>query len=184
MERTAEELEAFLPELRAAPADAGTLELVVRRPALGDREVLHEGTLSLVDGLVGDTWRTRGSKRTPDGSSHPEMQLNVMSFRMAAFLAGDPDRTALAGDQLYVDLDLSHANLPAGTRLGIGDTVIEVTAEPHLGCAKFMGRFGEPAMRFVNSRVGRDLRLRGLNAKVVVAGPIRRGDAIHKLEAT
>lgn len=181
MHRSAEDLESFLPELRSAPADHGTLELLVRRPAVGEREVLLEGVLSLEHGLVGDTWRVRGSRRTPDGSSHPEMQLNVMSARLVAFLAGDPDRRPLAGDQLYLDLDLSHANLPAGTRLRLGDAVIEVTAEPHLGCDKFMARFGEPAMRFVNSRVGRELRLRGLNAKVVVPGVVRSGDTVRKV---
>jgi hypothetical protein len=180
MHRTAEELEAFLPVLRAAPADVGTLELVVRRPGVGEREVLIEGELSLEDGLVGDTWRTRGSRRTPDGSAHPDMQLNVMSARLVAFLAGDPDRRALAGDQLFLDLDLSVANLPAGTRLSFGEAVIEVTAEPHLGCDKFLARFGEPAMRFVNSRVGRELRLRGLNARVVVPGIVRPGDKVIK----
>jgi MOSC domain-containing protein YiiM len=147
---------------------------------VGEREVLPEGELTCEDGLVGDTWRTRGSKRTADGSPHPEMQLNVMSARLVAFLARDPSRRALAGDQLYVDMDLSHANLPAGTRLAIGEAVIEVTAEPHLGCDKFMARFGEAAMRFVNSRVGRELRLRGLNAKVVVPGTVRVGDVVTK----
>lgn len=181
MQRSAEELDAFIDQLRAAPADAGTLELVVRRPAVGEREVLDEAALSLDEGLVGDTWRTRGSKRTKDGSSHPDMQLNVMSARLVSFLAVEPERRALAGDQLYVDLDLSHENLPAGTRLAIGEAVIEVTAEPHLGCGKFMDRFGEPAMRFVNSRIGREMRLRGLNARVVVPGIVRRGDAVTKL---
>jgi MOSC domain-containing protein YiiM len=184
MHRTAEELDAFLAELRAAPADAGSLELVVRRPDVDEREVLDEAVLSLDEGLVGDTWKTRGSKRTQDGSPHPHMQLNVMSARMVAFLAGDPDRRALAGDQLYVDLDVSHDNLPAGTRLAIGDAVIEVTEEPHLGCAKFMDRFGEPAMRFVNSHIGRQLRLRGLNARVVVPGVVRTGDAVTKVTSS
>ncbi len=182
--RTAEELEGFVAALRDAPADHGTVELVVRRPALGEREVLAEGRLDLVEGLVGDTWKQRHSSRTADGSPHPDMQLNVMSARMVAYLAGDPDRRALAGDQLYLDLDLSEANLPPGTRLvlgaGPGAAVIEVTAQPHTGCAKFVSRFGAPAMRFVNSPVGRELRLRGLNAKVVVPGTVRPGDPVTK----
>ena len=181
--RTSEELQAFLPQLLSAPRDVGTLELVVRRPGLGEREVLDEGELHLAVGLVGDTWAERGSGRTPDSGPHPEMQLNVMSARMIAFLAGDPRRRALAGDQLYLDLDLSHENLPAGTRLTIGDpaergAVIEVTEPPHTGCAKFVERFGAEAMRFVNGQVGRPMRLRGLNARVVVPGRVRPGDPV------
>jgi hypothetical protein len=182
--RSPEELEAFLPQLLAAPRDAGTLELVVRRPAPGQREVLDEGQLDLGVGLVGDTWLERGSSKTADGGSHPEMQLNVMSARMVAFLAGDPARRALAGDQLFLDLDLSHDNLPAGSRLTIGDpavrgAVIEVTEPPHTGCAKFVERFGAEAMRFVNGPLGRPMRLRGLNARVVEPGWVRPGDRVR-----
>jgi hypothetical protein len=181
--RTPEELEDFIPQLLAAPQDAGTLELVVRRPGLGQREVLDEGELDLVVGLVGDLWMQRGSRKTSDGGPHPEMQLNVMSARMVSFLAGDPERRPLAGDQLYLDLDLSQDNLPVGTRLTIGDpavrgAVIEVTAPPHTGCAKFIERFGAEAMRFVNGSVGRPLRLRGLNARVVEPGRVRPGDRV------
>jgi len=181
--RTPEELAAFVPQLLAAPRDVGTLELVVRRPAPGEREVLDEGELDLAAGLVGDGWAQRGSSRTADGAAHPEMQLNVMSARMVAFLAGDPARRPLAGDQLYLDLDLSHDNLPAGTRLTIGDptvrgAVIEVTQVPHTGCAKFVERFGAEGMRFVNGTVGRPMRLRGLNARVVVPGRVRPGDTV------
>ncbi len=182
--RTPEELGAFLPELLAAtPRDVGTLELVVRRPAPGERDVLDEGALDLTAGLVGDGWPVRGSGRTADGSAHPDMQLNVMNARLVAFLAVDPARRALAGDQLYLDLDLSHANLPTGSRLVIGDpatrgAVIEVTDQAHTGCAKFVERFGAEAMRFVNGPEGRPLRLRGLNARVVSPGRIRPGDTV------
>ncbi len=179
--RSRQELEAFAPELEKAPRERGTLELVVRRPDVGVREVLNEGRLTFGEGLEGDTWNIRGSSRSVDGTSHPDMQLNVMSARMVAFLAGDPDRRALAGDQLFIDLDLSHANLPAGTRLRIGEAVIEVSEQPHTGCAKFVERFGAEAMRFVNDREGRALRLRGLNARVVVEGLVRPGDPVEKL---
>lgn len=181
--RSPEELEAFLPELLAAPKDVGTLDLVVARPAPGERTVLDEGELDLAVGLVGDSWVERGSSRTPDGGPHPLMQLNVMGSRVVGFLAGDDGRRALAGDQLYLDLDLSHDNLPAGSRLVIGDpsvrgAVIEVTDQPHTGCAKFVERFGGEAMRFVNGVVGRPLRLRGLCARVVVPGRVRPGDPV------
>jgi MOSC domain-containing protein YiiM len=181
--RTREELDAFVPEVEAAPADGGTLELIVRRPAVDEREVLEVGELDPALGLVGDTWTARSSTRTPDGGPHPDMQLNVMSARVVGFLAQDPERRALAGDQLYLDLDLSHENLPAGTRLAIGSAVIEVTEQPHTGCAKFTQRFGLDAMRWVNSEDGKRLRLRGLNAKVVVPGTVRQGDRVTKLTA-
>jgi hypothetical protein len=180
--RTTAELEAALDQLRQAPQDVGTLTLVVRRPGVDRREVLEVGELDLEVGLVGDSWPSRKSSRTPDGSPHPDTQLNVMGARIVDLVAGDPERRALAGDQLYLDLDLSEANLPAGTRLAIGETaVIEVTNQPHTGCAKFVERFGKDAMKFVNSPVGRSLRLRGLNAKVVVAGAVRPGDRVVKL---
>jgi hypothetical protein len=179
--RTTDQLEAALDDIRLAPADAGTVDLVVRRPAEGEREVLGEGTLDPAEGLVGDNWLARGSRHSPDGSAEPDRQLNVINSRLSRFVAVDPERRRLAGDQLHLDLDLSQANLPPGTRLAVGSAVIEVTEPPHLGCAKFVERFGKEAMRFVNSPLGRELRLRGLNAKVVVAGTVRPGDAVSKL---
>ena len=175
------DLELGLSRIRAAPGDGGTLELIVRRPAVDEREVLDEGVLDAAWGLVGDTWKVRGSTRTADGSAHPEMQLNVMNARVIELLAGDRDRWALAGDQLYVDLDLGRDNLPAGTRLSLGSAVIEVTAQPHRGCAKFSRRFGLDALRFVHSPEGERLRLRGLNARVVVGGTVRTGDRVSKV---
>jgi hypothetical protein len=171
---------AALDDLRAAPADVGRVAMVVRRPTTGAREVLDEGALDPLEGLVGDNWFTRRSRQTSDGSPHPGMQLNVINVRLSSLVAGDLERRALAGDQLHVDLDLSEANLPPGTRLALGSAVIEVTPEPHRGCAKFVERFGRDAMRFVNSPVGRELRLRGLNAKVIEAGTVRPGDEIRK----
>jgi hypothetical protein len=175
------ELEAGLDEIRRAPKDDGVLALIVRRPAVDVREVLDEARLDTAVGLVGDTWIERGSRSTPDGSSHPDMQLNIMNVRSTALVAQNRDRWSLAGDQLYVDLDLSGENLPAGTRLRIGGATIEVTPVPHTGCAKFVSRFGLDAMKFVNSPVGRELNLRGICAKVVEPGTIRAGDRVKKI---
>jgi hypothetical protein len=176
---TREELETRLSEL-TSPRDNGLLELIVRRPRVGEREVLPTGTLDMREGLVGDNWIMRGSSRTPDKTAHPNMQVNVMNSRVIQLIAQEKDRWPLAGDQLFVDLDLSDSNLPAGTRLTIGSAVIEVTPEPHTGCAKFVERFGVDAMKFVNSPSGRTLRLRGLNARVVQPGTIRVGDPVIK----
>jgi MOSC domain-containing protein YiiM len=171
-------LEAGLDEIRRSPADNGRLELIVRRPAVDEREVLGEGTLDLALGLLGDNWKQKGSKTTADGSAHPGKQLTLMNARAATLVAGGAQHGGLAGDQLYVDLDLSQENLPAGTRLAIGSAVIEVSEEPHSGCSKFSARFGLEALRFVNSPVGRALRLRGANAFVIVPGVIRNGDVV------
>ena len=175
-------LEAGLDEIRRSPTERGTLELIVRRPEIDRREILDEAELSTTEGVVGDTWLVRGSGRTSDGSAHPDMQLNVINARLSRLVGGDDDDVpALAGDQLHVDLDISHDNVPAGTQLAIGQAVIEVTEQPHTGCPKFAARFGNEALRFVNVGAGKQLRLRGLNARVVVPGTIRRGDIITKL---
>ncbi len=179
---TLTDLEAHLTAIAAAPADEGVLEMIVRRPDVDQREVLDQGELDLAAGLVGDSWSRRSSRRTEDGGPHPDMQLNVMSSRvLAALTDGDRSRWQLAGDQLLVDLDLTPENLPTGTRLALGDAVIEVTDQPHTGCAKFADRFGVDGLRFVNTGAGKERRFRGLNAKVVQPGTIRAGDAIRKL---
>jgi MOSC domain-containing protein YiiM len=175
------ELEEGLASVRQAPKDTGMLDLIVRRPAIGKREVVEQAELDLAAGLVGDTWHKRPSSRTPDESPHPDMQLNVMSARAIALVAGDKARWPLAGDQLYIDMDISGDNLPAGTRLAIGSAVIEVTPQPHTGCAKFVERFGLDAMKFVNSPIGRRLNLRGINARVVVPGRIHTGDIVTRV---
>ena len=178
---TMTELEAGLDAIRQSPKDDGVLKLIVRRPQENIREVLESGELDLADGLMGDTWKTRGSSRTADGSSHPDMQLNIMNSRVAALVAQEENRWQLAGDQLFIDLDLSDENLPAGTRLEIGSAAIEVTAQPHNGCKKIVERFGLDAMKFVNSPLGKQLHLRGINAKVIQAGEIRTGDLVKKI---
>jgi hypothetical protein len=180
---TTEELEAGLGHILQSPKDEGVLELIVRRPRVDEREVLEEGRLDTDEGLAGDSWRARGSSRTPDGSAHPDMQLNVMNSRVLALVAQGRERWRLAGDQLIVDLDLSGENLPAGTRLALGSAVIEVTDLPHTGCQKFLARFGLDAMKFVNSPLGKRLRLRGLNARVVRPGVIRAGDLVRKISS-
>ena len=180
---TAAELEAELAFIRRSPKDSGTLELIVRRPRTNEREIVTEATLDLAQGLAGDSWRTRGSRRTVDGSANPEMQITIMNSRAAQAVAGARENWALAGDQLFIDLDLSAGNLPPGTRLALGEAMIEVTPPPHNGCTKFLARFGQGALAFVNSPLGRQLHLRGINTRIVRGGIIRVGDMVEKFNA-
>ncbi|HNE68186.1 MAG TPA: MOSC domain-containing protein [Anaerolineales bacterium] len=178
---TKEELEAGLQHIAQSPKDNGVVEMIVRRPEVDGREILESAELNLTEGLVGDNWKTRGSTATPDGSAHPEAQINIMNSRAVALLAQEKDRWALAGDQFFIDLDLGSENLPAGTRLALGSAILEVTAKPHTGCDKFAARYGRAAALFVNSTEGKKLHLRGINAKVVQAGTVRVGDAVKKI---
>ena len=179
---TAAALEDGLEEIRNSPPDQGHVELIVRRPAENERDVLTEASLEPARGLDGDTWLARTAGPS-DAAERVDRQLTLMNARAAALVAGDPERRPLAGDQLYVDLDLSQENLPPGTHLQIGSAVIEISEKPHTGCKKFAARFGQDALRFVNSPTGRALRLRGLNARIVAAGTVRTGDEIRKIPA-
>ncbi len=175
------ELEAGLDDVRQSPKDEGPVQLIVRRPEREERELVAEARLDIDEGLVGDNWKTRGSTGTPDGSADPEMQVTLMNSRAADLMTGSRERWHLAGDQLFVDLDISMTNLPPGTRLAVGTAVLEVSAAPHKGCAKFSGRFGADALRLVSSAMGQELCLRGINAKVVRSGAVRVGESVRKL---
>ena len=175
------ELEAGLDEVRRSPKDQGLLEMIVCRPQSGERILPQEGQLDLAEGLLGDNWRARGSAAMPDGSANPQTQITIMNSRAATLVAQSRERWPLAGDQLIIDMDLSTENLPAGTRLAIGEALLEVSTQPHTGCKKFVARFGMEAMEFVNSPVGKELHLRGINTRIVRAGLIRVGDVVRKV---
>jgi len=175
----AAEIEAGLEHVLAAPKNDGRLEMIVRRPKINKREVVASGVLDTENGLVGDNWLSRGSSRTANGLGHPEMQLNLMNYRYALLIADSRERVPLAGDQMFVDLDLSEENVPPGTRISIGEATIEVTAIPHLGCKKFVERFGIDAMKIANSEFGRKHHLRGINARVIDGGSINVGESIR-----
>ena len=176
------ELEAGLDFIRQSPKDSGRVELIVCRPAVGKREELNQAMLDVDRGLDGDNWLARGDRHTADRLAHPDMQLNLMNARAIALVAQTRERWKLAGDQFYIDLDLSSDNLPIGSFLAIGEAVIEVTAEPHLGCSKFSRRYGREATKFVNSKIGKMLNLRGINAKVISSGKVDLGASIRKID--
>lgn len=181
--RSTKELEAQLNHILAAPEHTGRVEMIVARPDVDQRETVGSGRLSTADGLVGDNWRERGSGSTADGSADPMAQITIMNARAAQAVAGTRDRWALAGDQIYVDMDISRTNMPAGTRLRIGEAVVEISPTPHAGCAKFAKRFGKEALRFVNVGEGKAHRLRGANAFVVEDGDIAVGDRVSKVRS-
>lgn len=175
------ELESGLPTIRQSPRERGRVQLIVCRPEIGSREVVDVADLRRDEGVVGDCWRTRGSSTMPDGSANPEAEITLMNARSAAVIAVEPTRWPLAGDQFYVDFDLSAAHLPPGTRVQLGSAIVEVTALPHRGCGKFTRRFGVDAAKFVNSAAGRELNLRGINARILRGGTVRTGDIIAKV---
>ena len=178
LETTPGPFDTRLADVQAAPRDRGTVSLIVRRPAVDEREIVEQAELDLALGLVGDRWASRNRETTP---VYLSSQLTVISTHVLRAIEPDASRWPLAGDQLYVDLDLSEANLPAGSRLAVGSAVIEISETPHTGCAKFGARFGSEALRWINSPVGRAHRMRGLNARVVAPGTVRTGDAIRKV---
>jgi hypothetical protein len=177
----ARDLEPHTAHVRAAPRDEAVIELIVIRPGTDQREVVTSARLTPEDGLVGDHWLARGSRKTPDGTADLEAQLTLMSTRVLAAIEPDPARWPIAGDQLYLDMDLSESNLPPGTRLAVGEAEVEVTALPHTGCAKFASRFGHDALRWISTHEGRSLRMRGVYVKVLRAGAVRTGDAVHRI---
>ena len=171
---SAEKLEQGVEHILASPSDAGKLMLIVIRPDVDQRETPAEGHVDTEQGLVGDSWSTRGQ-------ADPDVQLTIMNARVAGLVAQTRDRWSLAGDQLYLDMDLSDENLPPGTQLSLGDAIIEITEWPHTGCKKFAARFGVDAVVFVNSGRGKKLNFRGINAKVIQSGDIKIGDVARKL---
>lgn len=175
------ELNEGITNIALSPKNVGRVDMIVCRPATGKRQVLELAQLDVNLGLVGDNWLKKGFKKSINGAAHPDMQLNIMNSRCIQLLAKSKERWALAGDQFYVDLDLSKNNLPPGTLLKIGTAKIEITSEPHLGCKKFMDRYGKDAVTFVNSDVGKLMNLRGVNARIRVAGVVKVGDSIEKM---
>ncbi len=178
---TLEHLQTQLNHIQESPKDTGSVLLIVRRPATEERELISQGRLIPASGLEGDNWRERGSTSMPDGSANPEAEITLMNTRVIQALTQDETRWALAGDQFFVDFDLSEENIPAGTRLALGSAIVEVSPLPHNGCKKFSARFGIDALKFISMAENKPLRMRGINAKIIQAGEVKQGDLIRKV---
>ena len=181
MHLSLEELREGLSGIMQSPQDRGLLRAIVIRPETDARVSLQQCQLSPEGGVHGDNWARGCWMSLPDGRPHPDVQVTIMNARTIALIAHDEARWPLAGDNLFVDLDLSGENLPPGTRLTVGAALLEITAVPHKGCRKFAERYGVDATRFVNSRNGLRLHLRGIYARIVEPGLITVGDAVAKL---
>ena len=177
-----DELNEGLPVILQSPKDQGTLKAIVVRTEENQRFSPTECHLSPELGLEGDAWAKGCWLSLPDGSPHPDVQITIMNARAIDLIAQRTSSWSLAGDNLYIDLDLSDDNLPCGHRLSIGPSILEVVDRPHTGCSKFAQRFGNDAMRFVNSPEGTRLHLRGIYAKIIAAGKVKVGDPVCKTE--
>lgn len=178
---TLEQLKTQLNHIQASPNDTGSVLLIVRRPTTEEREIIAQGRLIPSVGLEGDNWRERGSTSMPDGSANPEAEITLMNARVIQALTQDETRWALAGDQFFVDFDLSEENIPAGSQLAMGSAILEVSPLPHNGCKKFSERFGVDALKFISMAENKPLRMRGINAKIIQAGDVKQGDLIRKV---
>ncbi len=178
---TTTDIQSRLAAQGDSPQDNGTVEMIVCRPDEGERLQLEQAELDMTEGMKGDNWLARGSRHTDDGRAMIEAQITLMNSRTIDAIAQDREKWALAGDQLFVDFDLSAENLPVGQQIAIGTAILEVSEVPHNGCGKFTERFGSEATRFVNSKEGRANRRRGVNTRVVQAGTINIGDSITKI---
>lgn len=178
---TLDELWTGWEQIDPSPTETGTIKMIVRRPEVEKREEVQEAEFDTKEGLIGDNWLARGSSSRPDGSANPEAQITLMNSRVVDLIAGDRSRWAIAGDQLFVDFDLSMENLPTGSRIQLGEVIMEISETPHTGCAKFAKRYGAYARKWVMTDEGKQLRLRGVNAQVIQGGKITCDDKITKL---
>ena len=174
-------LEAGLPHILGAPKDQGLLRGIVVRPAKGERREPETCLLSLAGGAEGDHWAKGCWKTTPEGKPDPDVQICIMPARAIELIAGERANWAPAGDNLFIDMDLTPDNLPPGSRIGLGAAELEITAVPHNGCDSFIARYGRDACVFVNTGEGKRNRLRGIYARVVRDGVVSAGDSVRKL---
>ena len=177
-----EQLMAKLPGfLDAAPKDNGTLDLIVMRPEHDARVLPQSFEVTAEFGVNGDHWKRGTGYALEDGTGDPDTQICMMMSGCIEAIAGPKENWAPAGDNFFLDMDLTPANMPPGTRFAIGTAEFAVTEAPHNGCQKFIDRYGRDAVLFVNTGKGKELRLRGIYARVIKDGEVSVGDTVRKL---
>ncbi len=176
-----QELAAGLPEILKSPKDRGPIESITVRPASEQRRTVNSVAISLAGGVEGDHWAQGCWKSTDAGKPHPDVQICMMNSRCIDLIAGDKDNWAPAGDNLFIDMDLTPENLPPGTRIAMGTAILEITDTAHKGCAKFIERYGRDACVFVNVGDGDRYKLRGIYGRVVQDGVLSVGDLATKV---
>ena len=179
--RSIADLENGLENIKKSPADNGMLYMIVVRTSKRERAVPWYCKLSPAFGVEGDHWSQGAWKSLPEGIPDPMVQVTIMNSRCLDLIATSKERWPLAGDNLIVDMDISTANLKPGQKVSIGSAVLEISDIPHTGCMKFRDRFGVEALKFVSSKEARELRLRGLFARVIKEGEISIGDRLKKI---
>ncbi|CAN1577166.1 hypothetical protein MCELHM10_04085 [Paracoccaceae bacterium] len=174
-----EALTAALPEVLAAPRELGAVRLLCMRPKPNLRSFPDRLTLTRAAGVVGDFEASRPWLVLEDGSPDPRNQVSIMSARVLDLVWRDGNPRSHPGDNIACDLDLSHANLPAGTLLQAGTAVLRVSDEPNDGCAKWKVRMGKAAYDWTRAHAA--YRLRGLYCSVEQDGEITLEDALLRL---
>lgn len=170
-------LDAALPFVLAAPRDDAPIALLCTRPALGQRAFPASIRLTKAEGIPGERWLTQSWLRLPDGRPDPRNQVSLLPSRVMDIAWQNRDTAPHPGDPIVADLDMTEANLPVGTLIGVGSAVLRVSDVPNLGCVKWKVRYGSDALAWVAADPA--LRLRGVLCSVEQDGEVTLNDRLQ-----
>lgn len=178
---TRAELDRAWPDIMAAPKDGAAIEMLCLRPAMGERRFVDEIHVTREEGIPGERWLTQPWMRLPGGQPDPAIQVSFLQRRVLDLVWRDREGTPHPGDTFVVDMDLSEANLPAGSLLQVGSAVLEVSTVFNNACAKWKKRYGDDALDWVRAYENKEFRPRGVLAKVHRDGVFRAGDRLTRI---